>query len=534
MKLHHVLLLFLLGFSACRQAAPTNEAPPVEETKQHLPPDERYGQLFVDIQMARVFPDGKTFVDCTPKFPTDVILEKYQQLKDQPEFHLKAFVLENFEMPKQYASGFATDNNRDAAEHINVLWEILTRQPDVQNSGTLIPLPHQYIVPGGRFGEIYYWDSYFTMLGLQTAGKVDMIENMVDNFAYLIDTLGFIPNGNRTYFNSRSQPPFFAAMVQLLAEEKGENTFYKYAAQLDKEYQFWTKDASTIYQTGEAKLHSVRMPEGELMNRYWDNKDQPRSEMYADDVETAKMSNRDPVEVYQNLRAACESGWDFSSRWFEDQENLETIVAAEIVPVDLNCLLYNLELVLEKAYAKTGESVKMGRIKEAAEIRKAGIQRYHWDEEQGFFVDYNFVDDEQMGIITAAGLFPLFFNVATQAQADRCAETLKKTLLAPGGVLTTMNKTGQQWDAPNGWAPLQWIAIKGLRNYGHNELANEIKKRWVELNVKVYENTGKMVEKYNVVDMGLEGGGGEYPVQDGFGWTNGVLLRLLQEAEVRN
>ncbi|MEN0003613.1 MAG: alpha,alpha-trehalase TreF [Bacteroidota bacterium] len=531
MRRLQLLFMLLIGFNACRQAAPPPEQAPITETKQHLPPDDRYGQLFVDVQLARVFPDGKTFVDCTPKYPTDAILEKYAAQKNQQEFNLKAFILENFDMPKQYASGFQTDKSRDAAAHINSLWEVLTRQPDAKSTGTLIPLPHSYIVPGGRFGEIYYWDSYFTMLGLQTAGKTDMIENMVDNFAYIIDTLGFIPNGNRTYFNSRSQPPFFGAMVQLLAEEKGDGVYYKYAVQLDKEYRFWMNKSRELYQSGEAKLRTVRLEDGSKLNRYWDNKQSPRAEMYADDIETAKESNRDYNEVYRNLRAACESGWDFSSRWFEDPNELNTIIASEIIPVDLNCLLYNLELVLEQAYAKMGESVKMLRIKEAAEARKAAIQKYHWSEEQQFFVDYHFPDATQRTNITAAGLYPLYFKVATQAQADQVAATLKTTLLAPGGILTTLNKTGQQWDAPNGWAPLQWIAIQGLRNYGHDTLAEDIKNRWVALNVKVYESTGKMVEKYNVVDMGLEGGGGEYPVQDGFGWTNGVLLRLLSEGE---
>jgi alpha,alpha-trehalase len=462
-KYFSFLFLLVLSFSACRQAAaPPAEPVSTKETKQHLPPDERYEQLFLDVQMARVFPDGKTFVDCTPKYSTDVILQKYEAQKGQSEFHLKAFVLENFELPRQYASGFTTDTSRSAAEHINALWDVLTRQPEVDTIGTLIALPHPYIVPGGRFGEIYYWDSYFTMLGLQTAGKVDMIENMVDNFAYIIDTIGFIPNGNRTYFNSRSQPPFFAAMVQLLAEEKGESVYYKYAVQLDKEYKFWMNDSRKIYQSGQALTRSVRMPDGEILNRYWDNKNTPRAEMYADDIETAEGSNRDYNEVYQNLRAACESGWDFSSRWLEDPQELNTIVAAEIIPVDLNCLLYNLEVVLEKAYGKMGESSRMLRIRESAETRKAAIRKYHWNEEAGFFVDYNYVDEEQRGDITAAALYPLFFNIATQEQADKVAETLKTTLLAPGGILTTTKTTGQQWDAPNGWAPLQWIAIQGI------------------------------------------------------------------------
>ena len=125
-------------------------------------------------------------------------------------------------------------------------------------------------------------------------------------------------------------------------------------------------------------------------------------------------------------------------------------------------------------------------------------------------------------------MFPLFFNMAEQQQAVRVAQVIKQKFLKPGGVTTTLNDTHQQWDAPNGWAPLQWITIKGLRNYQQDELAATITQRWVNVNLHVYKSTGKMVEKYNVYDMELEAGGGEYPVQDGFGWTNGVLLKLLQ------
>ena len=131
--------------------------------------------------------------------------------------------------------------------------------------------------------------------------------------------------------------------------------------------------------------------------------------------------------------------------------------------------------------------------------------------------------------MSLATVYPLYFRMVTKREADKVADAIEKNFLRAGGVVTTPNNTGQQWDAPNGWAPLQWMTIQGLRNYGHDRLANDIKKRWVDLNVKVYRSTGKMLEKYNVEDLSLSTGGGEYPVQDGFGWTNGVLLKLLKE-----
>lgn len=170
--------------------------------------------LFEDVQMSHLFPDGKTFVDCLPKFSIEDICSKYVGQKDQPGFTLEKFVADNFDLPVPHSTNYQSDTNQTVEENIERLWSVLTRQPD-KAGGTIIPLPYPYIVPGGRFGEIYYWDSYFTMLGLKAADKTEMLENMVNNFAYLIDTLGYIPNGNRTYFIGRSQPPFFSLMIKL-------------------------------------------------------------------------------------------------------------------------------------------------------------------------------------------------------------------------------------------------------------------------------------------------------------------------------
>ena len=172
--------------------------------------------LFEDVQLGGVFNDGKTFVDCLPTSDTRVIQQQYLEQKDLPLFDLKEFVLTHFDLPQEFAGNFKSDIHQSVDQHIRQLWSVLTRQPH-EDKGSLIALPYAFIVPGGRFREIYYWDSYFTMLGLRLHGHVKMIENMVDNFAYLIQHIGHIPNGNRTYYLSRSQPPFFALMVELLA-----------------------------------------------------------------------------------------------------------------------------------------------------------------------------------------------------------------------------------------------------------------------------------------------------------------------------
>lgn len=518
--------------TACKTTP--EEASLSKETKQTVSPDERYGQLFVDVQMARVFPDGKTFVDCEPKYNTDYILEQYAEHKDDPGFDLHAFVLENFDLPRDYATGYQSDTSETPEHHINELWDVLTRQSDKMDVGSLIPLPNTYIVPGGRFREIYYWDSYFTMLGLQESGREDMVENMVKNFAYLIDLLGFIPNGNRTYYMSRSQPPFFAMMVRVLAEMKGDEAYVQFLPQLRKEYSFWMEGADKEMDTTRWEHRRVVKLEDGILNRYWDDRDVPRPESYREDVETADNIGGSDAELYRNIRAACESGWDFSSRWFKDGRTLATIHTTEIIPVDLNALLYNLEKTLEKGYQVKGDAEQEQFYAQRAAQRKAAIMRYCWNAKDGFFEDYDFVANEFTGKRSLAGAYPLFFGLADEKQAESVSKSIERDFLKPGGLISTLSNTGQQWDAPNGWAPLHWVTIEGLRGYGYNHLAEEIKDRWVNLNVKVYHSTGKMLEKYNVMDTNLEAGGGEYPLQDGFGWTNGVLLELLTEQKHKN
>lgn len=486
--------------------------------------------LFEDVQLQRIFPDGKTFVDCQPVYPIDEINRKYDLQKDQPGFNLQQFVLENFELPILHSDNYHSDTSKTVEENIETLWDVLTRKPD-KASGTLIPLPYPYIVPGGRFGEIYYWDSYFTMLGLKTSGKYEMLENMVKNFSYLIDTLGYIPNGNRTYFIGRSQPPFYSLMIQMLAGIKGKDVLVHYLPELEKEYLFWMRGTDELNQHNTAACHTVRMPAGEIMNRYWDENNTPRPESYREDMELSHHSSQHPEELFRHLRAGAESGWDYSCRWFKDKYSFATIHTTDIVPVDLNCLLWYLESTIAEAYQIKGDNTKAIDYGTISKKRMSAIEKYCWNDDIGFYVDYDTSEQQQKEILTLAGMFPLFFKLAREEKAARVAAVIEEKFLKPGGVVSTLETTGQQWDAPNGWAPLQWITINGLENYGHHDLASNIAKRWIQLNTEVYQRTGKLMEKYNVTDTHLEAGGGEYMGQDGFGWTNGVLVDLSRRYE---
>ena len=486
-------------------------------------------QLFHDVQLSGVFPDSKTFADATPRKDRNEILEAYLIAKGQAGFELSEFVHRHFAIPGELDS-MQVEKADGAKEHIENLWPMLERDAQSgKSSDSLIPLPYPYIVPGGRFREIYYWDSYFTMLGLAASGKTELIGSMLKNFAHMIDRFGFIPNGNRTYFLSRSQPPFFSLMVELYSKYAGADVLTTFKDQMLKEYQFWMKGKERLKFPGNpAWNHVIVTNEGWYLNRFWDDLAEARPESYKEDVELADESMRSRSELYRDLRAACESGWDFSSRWLTDPTDLSTIRTTSLLAVDLNCLLYHLESMIEKALEHEGSFDEAEVFHKRKEERAEAINTYFWDLKEEMYSDYDIYSEQCTGIPTLAMAFPLFFGIATQYAADKTAARLEVDFLAEGGLLTSLNHSGQQWDAPNGWAPLQWMTIVGLKRYGHAELAERCSVRWLELNEKVFQESGKMMEKYNVENLGLIGGGGEYPNQDGFGWTNGVFMALSQ------
>jgi alpha,alpha-trehalase len=485
-----------------------------------------YPELFDAVQRSTIYPDSKTFADAVPKGDPARINAAYRAERAAAGFDLRAFVATHFDEPEHAGTGFRTDPARNVCQHIDALWSALTRGPDDAKAGSsLLPLPHRYAVPGGRYREVYYWDSYFTMIGLEASGRHDLVVEMVDNFAHLIDTVGHIPNGNRTYYLSRSQPPFFAAMVKLVAQKDGEAIYARYLPQMRKEHDFWMAGAAQVARGG-ASRRVVRLPGGELLNRFWDDLATPRDESYREDVATALESSRPKAEVYRSLRAAAESGWDFSARWLTDGRSLPTIHTVDYLPPDLNALLYELEVALSRGYAAAGNSADAQRLKTLADTRARDMRRILWNPKRRYFTDYLWREHKSSDIVTAAGMYPLYFEVATPEQGAASAATLRSYLLRPGGIVPTPIASGQQWDAPNGWAPLNWMAIRGLARYGENDLANAITWRWTHENLEGFRREHKLVEKYDVEGEG-PARDGEYPTQDGFGWTNGILRALL-------
>ncbi len=493
------------------------------------PPDVLFGDLFKRVQMDQVFADGKTFVDMIPKRSAAEIMADYDHQQGTETFDLKTFVEANFDPPASPNSGFTTDGSNSITEHIAALWPVLTRSAgsDEGSAGSLLVLPEAYVVPGGRFREVYYWDSYFTMLGLAAAGRDTLVRDMVENFAYLIDQVGFIPNGNRTYYLTRSQPPFFALMVDVLAGVEGDEVYIEFLEELQAEHAFWMRGEDEVGPGDQAVNHVVWLADSTVLNRYYDAGDRPRAESYREDVMTIRESARDSQTVARHLRSGAESGWDFSARWFADGENISSIQTTDIVPPDLNALLYH----LERTIADHTELIpEKDAWTQRAERRRAAIETYLWNPATNWYEDLNWTTGQPTGYLTLAGVYPLFVGAATEGHAAAIADRLESDFLAPGGLRTSLQPTGQQWDAPNGWPPLQWMAYAGLKNYGETSLASTIRERWMRNNERVYANVDKMVEKYNVEDITLEAGGGEYPVQDGFGWSNGVYLAMDRDS----
>lgn len=497
-----------------------------------LTPADRYQELFVAVQSERIFNDSKDFVDCIPQRDPASILKRYRADHHAPGFDLKGFVSENFKHEPVHESHYVSDPNQTIIGHIDDLWAVLSRNPTGHpENGSLLPLPLNYVVPGGRFSEMYYWDSYFTMLGLAASGKTSLLRAMADNFAFLIDTYGHIPNGNRSYYLSRSQPPVFALMVDLF-EQHGIKRAVHYLPQLKREYAFWMDGADDL-KPGDAHRHVVRMPNGAFLNRYWDDRDTPREEGYLEDIATAAKSSRPAAEVYRDLRAGAASGWDFSSRWLGDATDLSTIRTTAILPIDLNSFLFKLETQIARLSRANSDTDGADAFQRRADARRAAIDDYLWNDATGAYVDYDFVYGRQREEVTAAIATPLYVGMASPEQAKRVTKAIQARLLVNGGLVTTELNSPQQWDRSNGWAPLQWIAIGGLRRYGQHGLAKDLAHRWLDTVGVVYTRENKLVEKYALQaanDAGVAGGGGgEYPLQDGFGWTNGVTRKLMHE-----
>ena len=554
---HHLILLAILitmiGATAQAQAAaPQTAAPAGQGLKPILTYiDSAWGTL------TRSMTECVSVVD--PK------------IKAAPVLYLPAEVAEPAAVQK-----LAADCNV-RVEHlplqIHRLGEIDTGK--IQPHG-LLYLPDKYVVPGGRFNEMYGWDSYFIIRGLLRAGRVELARGMVDNFFFEIEHYGAMLNANRTYYLTRSQPPFVSSMFvdvyRAMQQAKKNNGSRDRAgedrawlerayADLDKDYGMWTRDPHLAGQTGLARYYDFgEGPPAEAV--------QDESGFYrkvaqyfflhptqADDyVVEMNSASAQPVagapytlqvcdvsttmappscdkttqfklsaDYYKGDRSMRESGFDVSFRF-----GPFGAATHHYAPVCLNSLLYKTEKDLEQISLWLGHADDAKKWNQRAEARKQLISRYLWNQDQGLFFDYNFQTGRMSDYRYASTFYPLWAGLATPEQAKAVAGNLK-VFDRPGGLPMSTYDTGAQWDLPYGWGNIEMLAIEGLRRYGFNADADRVSYEFLSTVADNFRRDGNIREKYNVVTRSSEAHvelGYKMNVV-GFGWTNAAFLELL-------
>ena len=427
------------AWALCLALLPIAAARPLTSTAPTDPPQVLFKDLFVAVQIAHIFADGKAFPDAVPDAAPDDVLKQFHAERPDSPAALKRFVEMHFVLPTEVTEAPSPPGQVSIVAHIDALWDPLTRTSAASAPySSLLTLPHPYVVPGGRFREMYYWDSYFTMLGLAESGRHDLVTGMVRDFAHLIETYGHVPNGARTYYLSRSQPPFFFAMVGLLSPADPAAAFADFLPQLKREYAFWMQGERGL-RPGMGHRRVVAMPDGSVLNRFWDDSDTPRDESYREDTDLVRESRRPAAQLCRDIRAAAESGWDFGSRWFADGQTRATMDTTEMVPVDLNSLLFGLENAIRAGCARGGEVSCAREFAQRAATRRRAIDHYLWDENQGAYLDYRWTKRTRMPRVSAATLYPLFVSLASKPQAEAVANITARELLKAGGLVTTID-----------------------------------------------------------------------------------------------
>lgn len=553
------------------------------------------GPLLHAVQMANVFSDSKYFVDMPIKDNSSAfdILVDFQRrelaMTDyQPHTHdtheqlLRRFIDDHFDPPGtdllpvtpfdfqgQYHPPMVSDIQdkelRDWAFDLHQIWQTLGRIRNLNVKGSLLrsrkldaPSLSQpanvLIVPGGRFRESYYWDSYWIVQGLLVSGMPITARGIVNHLLEYVADYGFVPNGGRIYYLTRSQPPMLSDMVKLVArlsvdgnETEYDDEYLRAALPiLEREYDFWMQHGPCGHAVELTRRNSSTTY---VLNRYTSNANQPRPESYREDVlvaaeffdrtmqmedGNAAATERHKDKYYNNVIAAAESGWDFSSRWLRDPLDMKSMVTTSVVPVDLNAIMYRVERNLMEFNRHLGNDVRAQFFERAAARRLEAIDAILWSEKHKSWKDYDLETDTHSTIVSVSDYTPLWAKAFNSSDIDRLKHvvtSLKSSgLLQVGGVQTTTIFSGQQWDSPNAWPPEQDIVVEGLLAVNTTEsysLARELSQTWTQTSLTAWRQTGLMFEKYNASEIGGLGAGGEYFPQFGFGWTNGVILKFL-------
>lgn len=519
-----------------------------------------YGSLLRTIQFSRIFNDCKKFVDLKMKYNVDTTLHNFDKLMNVTNNHptqgeVKNFVAENFEEEDELMQWIPLDYNphpsfldeisntdiRKFAEAIISLWPSLARQVKAEvklmpDQYSFIPVPNGFIIPGGRFRELYYWDSYWIIDGLLVSEMTETARGMLDNFISIIQRFGFVPTGTRIYYLERSHPPLLVAMVY---------NYYKHTEDLD-----WIED--NIHHLEEEQMYWLEKRTRKVnknnveytLATYNSHSLGPRPESYREDVQVASYFKdaRLQQEVYNDLKAAAESGWDFSSRWIFDHSdeirtNLSYTQTRRVIPVDLNAMLFMNFKLLSKLFFAVGKYQKSIEWHTKAKEWQNAIENILWDENDGIWYDYDLKKSEHRKKFFLSNLTPLWTKTFDRKQGIKFGNLAVKYLMNHkildflGGVPVSLRNSGEQWDFPNAWPPYQAILVHGLENTGSFIARREAKKlarRWIATNMRGYRKHDVIYEKYNAMRPGKHGSGGEYVVQSGFGWTNGIILRFIK------
>jgi alpha,alpha-trehalase len=404
----------------------------------------------------------------------------------------------------------------------------------------LLYLPYDYVVPGGRFNEMYGWDSFYIVLGLLEDGETALAKNMVDNMLYQVTHYGKVLNANRSYQLDRSQPPVLTQMVLAVYQKIQDQHWLEEAIEpCCNYYDFWTSKAHLIPDIGLSRYYAKSItPAPESVYGELDHLGNNHYQRTAEYYKRHKIQAYDVNRFYNRAKHALrplffkadrsgrESGFDPSSRY--GPLNADIIHHA---PVCLNTLLYQMELDLAIMNDFLGKEAHVEKWREKAAVRAELINYYCWDEDLGYYFDYNFITCRARPYIFATTFYPLWAGLATPEHAQRVVHNLP-ALEAPGGLLTSAYVTGNQWDAPLGWAPLHFFAVHGLRRYGYKQEACRLAHKFVTLINDEFEKYQCIYEKYDVsrrsarvqhiLKFGYESN------EPGFGWTNAVYLNMLR------
>jgi alpha,alpha-trehalase len=496
------------------------------------------GELYV--KMRGAYPDGMSLACASPRRPYGEIVDEYARRRNDPGFSHEQFWRDNFDEPSPDDGLIIPPRGMDITSYIQAIRPLFIRH---DRNTFDIPLPYPRSVAGfGRFGEqSFLWDGYHMLKGFAADGEWQPVLNTTDNTENQINVFGHALNGSADFYASRSQPPYFSHEVSMLADKYGDEALVRYLPALEKEYQgYWMDGREELERLpDDGKVHGhrslIRVPQGggkfAYLNRYWDDADGPRLESFKEDVDLAKLATRGlgkaaaqrrEQKLYKDVRGAAASGWDISSRWLEDGQNLETINTTDVLPVDLNSLLSRYEQVLAEAHLAAGNPEQAMHYAGLAKQRVEAIDKYLWDPKDQLYRDYNFRKGRQTDIVSAATAYPLYVGIANEEQAYGVASAIEHQLLLPGGVAATAKETAQQWDYPNVWAPPNWAVARGLartvfqlEDAGKNaepllDLSEQVRESYRHGVETAYKAQGTIPEKHRGDNPAEPAGGGEY------------------------